>query len=51
MACGGVQFLDHDLEEFLGVYSGRINAESDLGIVWKAQVVREIIEAAKAATL
>lgn len=30
---------------FLGVYSGRISAESDLGFVWKAQVVREIIEA------
>lgn len=51
MASGGVQFLDHDLEEFFGVYSGRINAESDLGIVWNSQVVREIIEAAKAATL
>jgi len=51
VASGGLALLDHDLEEFFGVYSGRINAESDLGIVWKAQVVREIIEAEKAATL
>ena len=29
---------------FLGVYSGRVNADSDLGMVWKASAVREIIE-------
>ena len=27
----------------LGIYSGRINKESDLGIVWKTSVLREII--------
>jgi hypothetical protein len=32
------------LERFLGVYSGRINEQSDLGIVWKAGAVREIVE-------
>ena len=31
---------------FLGVYSGRINPESDLGRVWKSSVVDEIIRAA-----
>jgi len=31
-------------EEFVGVYSGRINEESDLGFVWKASVLRETIE-------
>lgn len=50
VASGGLATLAHDLEEFFGVYSGRINAESDLGIVWKAQVVREIIEAKTRAT-
>jgi hypothetical protein len=35
------------IEEFVGVYSGRINAESDLGQVWKAAAVREILEAGK----
>ena len=27
----------------LGVYSGRINPESDLGYVWKTQVIRDIL--------
>ncbi|MHB1783097.1 MAG: trypsin-like peptidase domain-containing protein [Acidimicrobiales bacterium] len=31
-------------ERFMGVYSGRINAESDLGIVWKRSVVVEILD-------
>jgi hypothetical protein len=29
----------------LGVYSGRINAQSDLGFVWRVQAIREIVEA------
>lgn len=29
---------------FLGVYSGRIRADSDLGLVWRAKVVRDILE-------
>jgi hypothetical protein len=29
---------------FVGVYSGRINAESDLGIVWKAKAVLELLQ-------
>lgn len=28
----------------LGIYSGRINAESDLGIVWKASVISELVD-------
>ncbi len=32
------------LEKFMGVYSGRINAESDLGIVWKKAVVVDLVE-------
>lgn len=29
---------------FIGIYSGRINDESDLGMVWKASAIRELIE-------
>lgn len=32
--------------EFLGVYSGRINAESDLGRVWHVDVLGELLDAA-----
>lgn len=28
---------------FLGIYSGRINSESDLGIVWKASAIAELL--------
>jgi hypothetical protein len=28
---------------FMGIYSGRMNAESDIGIVWKASAIRELI--------
>lgn len=28
---------------FLGVYSGRINEDSDIGIVWKAEAIRELV--------
>jgi trypsin-like peptidase len=28
---------------FLGVYSGRINSQSDIGIVWKASAVRQLL--------
>jgi hypothetical protein len=30
---------------FMGIYSGRINAESDLGKVWKRSAIRELIDA------
>lgn len=28
---------------FLGIYSGRINEQSDLGIVWKASAIKELV--------
>jgi hypothetical protein len=31
-------------EEFLGVYSWRVNAESDIGFVWRPSALREIVE-------
>jgi hypothetical protein len=33
---------------FLGIYSGRINKDSDIGIVWKAEAIRELIESVPA---
>lgn len=33
--------------EFLGIYSGRINAESDLGTVWHVRAIRELLSAAE----
>lgn len=32
--------------KLLGVYSGRINEQSDLGFVWKTEVIREILDSA-----
>ena len=31
----------------IGIYSGRINKDSDLGYVWKWPVIKEIIESIK----
>jgi Trypsin-like peptidase domain len=45
MTNGDSAAFDVPTTRFLGVYSGRINEESDLGIVWKASMVRELISA------
>lgn len=34
--------------EFLGVYSGRVNKESDLGRVWHVSALGELLDAAAA---
>jgi Trypsin-like peptidase domain len=44
MADGSTAIMSGAVEQFLGVYSGRINDQSDLGYVWKASVVREIVD-------
>lgn len=31
------------MTRFLGIYSGRINAESDLGFVWKAAAIQQLV--------
>jgi hypothetical protein len=41
---GGTAIFSGEVTDFVGVYSGRINEQSDLGFVWKAAAVREIIE-------
>jgi len=45
MADGNTAVLGQ-VEKLLGVYSGRIHPESDLGVVWRREVVSEIIEGA-----
>lgn len=32
------------LTRFVGIYSGRVNVESDLGYVWKAAAIRQLVE-------
>lgn len=32
------------IHKFLGVYSGRINAESDIGMVWKRRILDEVAD-------
>lgn len=34
-------------QRFIGLYSGRINKESDIGYVWKAQAIRDLIDSIK----
>jgi len=43
MAGGGAAAFSGPVSRFIGVYSGRINAESDLGIVWKVAAIRELV--------
>lgn len=45
LADGSTSVFSGPVSKFLGVYSGRINAESDLGLVWKAAAVGELIAA------
>jgi len=44
MEDGSTAFMGGPVERFLGVYSGRISDQSDLGFVWKEEVVRDIVE-------
>jgi hypothetical protein len=41
---GSSTIFNGPVTRFLGIYSGRINVESDLGIVWKAQAIRELVD-------
>jgi hypothetical protein len=40
---GGTAIFAGPVQKLIGVYSGRINAESDLGIVWKHSAVAELV--------
>lgn len=45
MERGGSATFSGPVSKFIGIYSGRINPESDLGIVWKASAIAELIAA------
>ncbi len=32
------------VSNFLGIYSGRLSEDSDIGMVWKATAIRELLE-------
>ena len=40
---GGVMLGGGVMTRFLGIYSGRVNVESDLGFVWKAAAIRQLV--------
>ncbi|WP_179593317.1 trypsin-like peptidase domain-containing protein [Cupriavidus plantarum] len=45
-SAGSFAITNGRVVRFLGVYSGRIHRDSDIGMVWKKEVVHEIITAA-----
>jgi len=47
MAGGSIAIGGGMITEFMGVYSGRINEESDIGKVWKASILKELVESIK----
>ncbi|WP_267275752.1 trypsin-like peptidase domain-containing protein [Arthrobacter sp. CDRTa11] len=44
---GTTAYFSEPIIQLLGVYSGRINKESDLGIVWKIEIIREVLSGSK----
>lgn len=44
MKDGSTAVFSGPLEQFVGVYSGRISDESDLGFVWKAVAVCDVVD-------
>lgn len=40
---GSIATVTGVVEKFIGIYSGRIHPESDLGMVWKAKAIRELL--------
>jgi hypothetical protein len=43
----GAPQLAVEVNRFMGVYGGRVSEDSEIGMVWKPRVVREILEAVK----
>ena len=41
----GTRFMSNgSVTRFMGIYSGRINEQSDLGIVWKTSAIKELVD-------
>lgn len=47
MENGSTAIMSGEVIRLLGIYSGRINEQSDLGIVWKASALKELVESIK----
>jgi hypothetical protein len=47
MSDGTTALFGGPVQRFLGIYSGRVNDESDLGIVWKASAIAELVASIK----
>jgi hypothetical protein len=43
MAEGGAAVFSGPVFRFLGIYSGRITKDSDIGRVWKASAIAELV--------
>ena len=43
MADGGTSAFAGPVWRFVGIYSGRISGESDLGLVWKASAIQQLV--------
>lgn len=41
---GSLAGITGPISQFLGIYSGRINDQSDLGIVWKRSAIAELVQ-------
>lgn len=44
MVNGDTAAFTGPVSRFIGIYSGRISAESDLGMVWKASAIQELLQ-------
>lgn len=44
---GNTQITAGPTWRFLGIYGGRVNAESDLGKVWKATAIKELVDSVR----
>lgn len=44
MADGSSAAYNGPISKLIGIYSGRINAESDIGIVWKTSAIFELVD-------
>lgn len=42
---GTATIFDGPVQRLMGIYSGRVNAESDLGFVWKLSAIQELVGA------
>ncbi len=44
MEDGGAAIFGGPVQRLLGIYSGRINQQSDLGMVWKTSALKELVD-------